>query len=87
MPENPVAIGPYRCGIDQPLLVIAGPCVIEDEATTLSIARALQEIAGRLVISEKTVKNHINNIFSKLHFQDRSQAMLYAIRKGLVKVD
>ena len=45
-----------------------------------------KEIAEVLVLSEKTVKNHINNIFSKLHVYDRSQAMLYAIRKGLVKV-
>jgi two-component system NarL family response regulator len=45
-----------------------------------------KEIAEELTISEKTVKNHINNIFSKLHIYDRSQAMLYAIRKGLVKV-
>ena len=47
---------------------------------------ANKEIAQDLVISEKTVKNHINNIFSKLHVNDRSQAVLYAIRKGLVKV-
>ena len=46
-----------------------------------------KEIAGELSISEKTVKNHINNIFSKLHLYDRTQAMLYAIRKGLVKVE
>ena len=45
-----------------------------------------KDIAEVLVLSEKTVKNHINNIFSKLHVYDRSQAMLYAIRKGLVKV-
>jgi len=44
------------------------------------------EIAEELTISEKTVKNHINNIFSKLHVNDRSQAILYAIREGLVKV-
>jgi NarL family two-component system response regulator LiaR len=43
-------------------------------------------IAEELVISEKTVKNHINNIFSKLHINDRSQAILYAIRMGLAKV-
>jgi DNA-binding NarL/FixJ family response regulator len=46
-----------------------------------------KEIARELTISEKTVKNHINNIFSKLHLYDRTQAMLYAIRKGLVKVE
>jgi len=45
-----------------------------------------REIAQELTISEKTVKNHINNIFSKLHVYDRSQAMLYAIRQGLVTV-
>jgi NarL family two-component system response regulator LiaR len=45
-----------------------------------------KEIAGELYISEKTVKNHISNIFSKLHVCDRTQAALYAIRKGLVKV-
>ena len=45
-----------------------------------------KEIAQELTITEKTVKNHINNIFSKLHVNDRSQAVLYAIRKGLVKV-
>jgi len=45
-----------------------------------------KDIADELTISEKTVKNHINNIFSKLHISDRSQAILYAIRQGLVKV-
>jgi two-component system, NarL family, response regulator LiaR len=45
-----------------------------------------KEIAGRLFISEKTVKNHINNILSKLHLYDRTQATLYAIRTGIVKV-
>ena len=43
-----------------------------------------KEIAGDLVISEKTVKNHIANIFSKLQVNDRTQAILYALRKGLV---
>lgn len=45
-----------------------------------------RDIAQELTISEKTVKNHINNIFSKLHINDRSHAILYAIREGLVKV-
>ncbi len=43
-----------------------------------------KEIANRLVISEKTVKNHIANIFAKLNVNDRTQAILYALRKGLV---
>ena len=45
-----------------------------------------KEIGGTLVISEKTVKNHINNIFSKLQVNDRTQAILYALRKGLVAI-
>jgi NarL family two-component system response regulator LiaR len=53
--------------------------------TLIAGGLANKEIAQELVISEKTVKNHINNIFSKLHVNDRSQAILYAIRKGLVK--
>ncbi len=42
VPENPVTVGPYRCGHGEPLLVIAGPCVLEDEAGSVRIARRLQ---------------------------------------------
>ena len=45
-----------------------------------------KEIAGKLVISEKTVKNHIANIFSKLQVNDRTQAILMAVRKSLVSI-
>jgi len=45
-----------------------------------------KQIAYQLSISEKTVKNHISNIFSKLHICDRTQAVIYAIRNGLVKI-
>jgi 2-dehydro-3-deoxyphosphooctonate aldolase (KDO 8-P synthase) len=48
MTNNPLNVGPYRCGRGQPLLIIAGPCVIENEELTLSIASRLQEIAQRL---------------------------------------
>jgi 2-dehydro-3-deoxyphosphooctonate aldolase (KDO 8-P synthase) len=41
MANNPAQIGPYRCGADEPLLVIAGPCVIESESLTLAIAEQL----------------------------------------------
>jgi DNA-binding NarL/FixJ family response regulator len=42
-----------------------------------------QEIAGRLFISEATVKTHINNIFGKAALRDRGQAVAYAFRNGL----
>jgi len=48
VPNNPATIGPYKCGAGQPLLLIAGPCVIESEDLTLSIARRLKEIAAGL---------------------------------------
>jgi NarL family two-component system response regulator LiaR len=43
------------------------------------------EIATRLVISEKTVKSHVNNILSKLQVTDRTQAAVYAWREGLME--
>ena len=53
------------------------------------IARGLvaKEIAHELRISEKTVRNHVSNIYRKLGIYDRSQAVLYAIKKGLVSAD
>jgi len=48
VPNNLATIGPYKCGTGQPLLLIAGPCVIESEDLTLSIARRLKEIAAGL---------------------------------------
>lgn len=44
-----------------------------------------QEIAGVLVISEKTVKSHITNILNKLHLADRTQAAVYAWQEGIVR--
>ena len=43
------------------------------------------EIAGRLVIGEKTVKSHVSNILGKLHLGDRTQAAVYAWREGVVR--
>ncbi len=45
---------------------------------------ANKEIAHRLSISERTVKNHLSNIMEKLHVQSRTQAAVYALRRGLV---
>jgi len=45
------------------------------------------EIAGRLYVSEKTVKSHVSNILSKLHLADRTQAAVYAWRQGVVRRD
>jgi 2-dehydro-3-deoxyphosphooctonate aldolase (KDO 8-P synthase) len=50
VPNNPAIIGPYRCGSGQPLLLIAGPCVIETEELTLSIASQLKKITAKLPV-------------------------------------
>jgi NarL family two-component system response regulator LiaR len=53
------------------------------------VARGLtnQEIASTLVISERTVGNHLGNILSKLHLANRTQAALYALRQGLASLN
>jgi DNA-binding NarL/FixJ family response regulator len=44
------------------------------------------EVAGRLFISGKTVKNHLASIYSKLDARDRTQAVLSAVRIGIVRL-
>jgi NarL family two-component system response regulator LiaR len=53
------------------------------------VARGLsnQEIADRLVLSERTVRTHVSNILTKLHLANRTQAALYALREGLASLD
>lgn len=45
-----------------------------------------KEIASRLNISERTVKNHISNIFKKIDVSDRTQAAVFAIKNELVNL-
>ena len=45
-----------------------------------------KEIATNLNISERTVKNHISNIFKKIDVSDRTQAAVFAIKNNLVKI-
>jgi two-component system NarL family response regulator len=44
------------------------------------------EIARQLSITESTVKFHVNHVLSKLHVSDRTQAVVAALRKGLVRL-
>ena len=45
-----------------------------------------KEIANILDISERTVKNHISNIFKKIDVNDRTQAAIFAIKNNLVQL-
>jgi DNA-binding NarL/FixJ family response regulator len=45
------------------------------------------EVAERLYISQKTVKNHLASIYQKLDARDRTQAVLRAVRMGIIRLD
>jgi two-component system response regulator DegU len=44
------------------------------------------EVAQQLYISQKTVKNHLASIYEKLEARDRTQAVLSAVRSGIIRL-
>ena len=46
-----------------------------------------RDIANELFISERTVKNHISNIFKKIDVNDRTQAALFSIKNDLIRIE
>ena len=62
----------------------------EREITVLRLVadgKTNKEIANNLNLSEKTVKNHVRNIFHKLQVYDRTQAAILGIRKGIIDLE
>jgi DNA-binding NarL/FixJ family response regulator len=55
--------------------------------TLISSGGNNKDIAQKLNISEKTVKNHVSNIFRKLEVEDRTQAVIYAIKHQMVEIE
>ena len=57
-----------------------------DVLKLLTVGMYNKEVGKRLEISERTVKNHVSNIFKKLGVTDRTQAAVFAIRNNLVQI-
>lgn len=57
-----------------------------DVLKLLAVGMFNKEVGKRLEISERTVKNHVSNIFKKLGVTDRTQASVFAIRNNLVQI-
>ena len=53
----------------------------------LALGQTNREIAVTLVITEQTVKTHVGNILTKLQLEHRTQAAIYALKKGLITLD
>ena len=53
----------------------------------LALGRSNKEIADALSISDETVKTHVGHVFSKLQVENRSQAIVQALKRGLVSLE
>ena len=65
------------------------PLTPREMETLRLVAQGLHnnEIADRLVISQRTVRNYVSSIMGKLHLSNRVQAALYALKEGIVDQD
>lgn len=54
-------------------------------AALIAQGKSNRDISQELVLSERTVENHVGNILSKLHFHSRTQIAMWAVEKALVK--
>jgi DNA-binding NarL/FixJ family response regulator len=75
--------------LDAPDAPEAGRIVTKREEEVLQLIAdgcSTPEIAAQLYISQKTVKNHLASIYQKLDARDRTQAVLQAVRMGIVQL-
>lgn len=59
----------------------------QDVLRQLALGRTNHEIAVSLSVSDETVKTHVGNILTKLQLAHRTQAAIYALKKGLISLD
>ncbi|MFA1821335.1 response regulator [Virgibacillus oceani] len=82
--ENFVVYGENGMEVQKPLHILTKrECQI---LQLLADGKSNRSVAETLYISEKTVKNHVSNILQKMNVNDRTQAVVSAIRKGWVEV-
>jgi DNA-binding NarL/FixJ family response regulator len=85
----PVAAEDARCDI-QPRSPATAALMSKREEEVLRMMAtgvSISEAAGRLYISVKTVKNHLSSIYQKLDSHDRAQAVMKAMRMGIIQLD
>jgi DNA-binding NarL/FixJ family response regulator len=76
--------------IDEPRTAEEDRIVTKREEEVLQLIAdgcSTPEVAASLFISQKTVKNHLASIYQKLDARDRTQAVLQAVRMGIVSLD
>ncbi|PZG39000.1 DNA-binding response regulator [Spongiactinospora gelatinilytica] len=81
-----LVLGEYRRLAAQPADGATGPSLTPRETEVLRlVAKGLsyRQIAERLVLSHRTVQNHVQNTLSKLHLHNRVELVRYAIEQGL----
>jgi DNA-binding NarL/FixJ family response regulator len=81
-----LVLGEYRRLATAPPAAPAGPRLTARETEVLRlVAKGLtyKQIAERLVLSHRTVQNHVQNTLSKLHLHNRVELVRYAIEKGI----
>ncbi|GCE13936.1 response regulator transcription factor [Tengunoibacter tsumagoiensis] len=63
-----------------------GDLTAREHEILLLIARGMlpKEIASVLVVSEKTVRNHLQSLYRKLSLCDRTQLLIYALKQGFI---
>ncbi len=68
----------------------AGPSLTQREEEVLQLVAdglSTTEVGERLYISTKTVKNHLANIYEKLDASDRTQAVVQAVKLGIIRIN
>ncbi len=75
------AIAPVRAAEAEPLTPRE-----REVLRLLALGLSNDEIAEKLFITKRTVQNHVSNIYGKLGLDSRAEAVLYAIRHGVVDV-